>query len=334
MEYAVENNIVHIKKGLIGEISPAKPVEESIIDLERKKLSPDVFTEEDDKLLPKIRDFVVNSFKDIFKSVGIGDDKIKTIYIIGSILGKYYNDYTDIDCQAVIETDAETMVKIWDEIAKRYKVGYVYIDNNTHPINFYVREFTTDAELYPKSIDGVYDIWKDEWVQKNQPRFIIDPTIYKVAMNWSRKIENDIGELRRDIIEYLFYSEGEQNKDKLSVDIWEIESFRTMKFKEAIYDLSNIRSTMSAMKEWRTLCQTELTKEYEILPAEITVDYKNSSLFDGIIVWKLIDRFGYLTAMGNLKYLLIRYEKTELTKEQLIIEVAKVLNLDDLWKHK
>lgn len=333
MQYEIKENKIFIHATKSVESSPDDVINESIIDMERKTLSPDVFTE-GDILLPKIRDFIVNSFKSIFESCGV--DNIKTVYIIGSILGKYYNDYTDIDCQAVIDTDSETMSKVWDEIEKRFQVGYVYIDDNTHPINFFVRQYTNDEELYPKSIDGIYDVWKNEWIQKFQPKITIDPSIYQVSMNWCRKIEMDIGEIRRDIIEFLFYSNGEKNKDKLSIDVSQIESYRSMKFKEIVYDLSNIRSTMIAMKEWRTVCQKSMTDEYidkTATPGEITVTYSNAQIFDGIIVWKLLDRFGYITLMGNLRYILNKYDKQELSQEQLITECSKVLHLENLFKH-
>jgi hypothetical protein len=356
MEYSIENNIIHIKKPIqesipLNKIISEKTldmmdksidslkdglVSESLVDLERKRLSPDVFTD-DEKLLPRIKDFIVNLFKEIFISAGVSEDKIKTIYIIGSILGKYYNDYTDIDCQTVINGDDTEVQKLMDTIWKKYPAGYLYItskeQSNTHPVNLYVRKYTTDEELYPPTIDGIYDLLSDGWIQKIQPKFIIDYSTYEISMSWIRKIEQDINELKRDLVEYVFYSEGEKNKDKLAIDISQIESYRTMKFKEIIYDLSNIRTTMGVLKDWRTKCQLGMVEEYKEVPVEIIIDYKNFITFDGIITWKLADRFQLISIMGAVRYVFSSYEKNELSKEQLIIELSKVLNVLGTSKH-
>jgi len=309
-------------------------VSESLVDLPRKALESEIWGD-NQKLKPEVRDFILKNFEDIFKKLSIDDKQVKSIYIVGSIVGKYYNDYTDIDVHAVLEGESDEIIdKIGLELGRKFKNGYIYMPNSTHPINFYVLRYTKDEELYPATIDGVYDIWKDEWIQKKQPNIEIDMSIYEVSLNWSRKIELDIGELRRDLIEYLYYNEQEQKTDKIEVEGSKVSSLKQMKWKELLYDLAAIKDTMTSLKYWRTECQKKVAEEYKELPEKIEVDYKNSDIFDGIIVWKLLDRFEYISLMGNLKYIFSLFNEDAYTKEDVLEQTRGVLKIDNLWKRE
>jgi len=320
----------------LDKIKKENQIGESLVDFEQKTLAKKVWTK-DEKLKPELKKFILKIFDEIFKKLDIEKNRVKTIYIIGSITGKYYNDYTDVDTQAVVEFEnEEDYEKALELLKKKFTYGYVYPPNMPdfkHPINFYIRMYESDEDLYPATIDGIYDVLKDKWIQKAHTKINIDKTSYDIAMNWARKIEIDVGELKRDLIEYLFYKESEKNIENLAIPKESLTALRNQKLKEVLYDLDGIANTMAVLRQWRQDCQIKIIEEYKDLPKEINVNIKNLDNFVGIIVWKILDRFGYVVMMGRIKSIFRDYQDNEIDKEKLIEQIADLILPKDLWKH-
>jgi len=132
----------------------------SIFDKKKSVLSPAVFI--NDKLRPSVR---VELIEDLY---GVIPPKfIRGITVIGSILGYYYSDTSDIDVQ--VELSDKNAVDYYSAIAKAFnRSGKNMLGTTKHPVNYFVLPEIDRANT--EALMAGYDVINDKWIKKPDDR--------------------------------------------------------------------------------------------------------------------------------------------------------------------
>lgn len=119
-----------------------------------------------DELNLRVRDKLMTIADDFWESCNIKWVKPKTVVLTGSICNFNWSSFSDIDVHVVVD---------FSEIHERKDFVQEYFDekkndwNNTHdnlnifgyPVELYVEDVDAETES-----NGIYDLWKNEWVKK------------------------------------------------------------------------------------------------------------------------------------------------------------------------
>lgn len=316
-------------------------VSESILDFRKKTKNPAIWLDED-HIRPELVQKIIGMYDRVFREFGVDWNSVKSIYVTGSNTGRYWSEGSDLDTAALLDLDDEEIKNIVDSLYEKYGDIHFFIRAEENGVEiwsgllnlFFIRY--DEKNKYPISLDGIHEIYPVERpVQKRSPKIEIDPMVFEAVLGWVRKVESDLDELRRDISDFMFYSEGLLLADKISVEKEEIKSKAEMKFKEIMYDISSIKQTMSIIKNMRTENHKKLSDDYagRDIPDSLKIDYKTMSRFDGMIVAKLLDRYGCSKIAGDV---LVTYAKNvdEETKKLKCDMHDMVRQLADIWKKR
>lgn len=119
-----------------------------------------------DELNLRVRDKLMEIADDFWESCNIKWVKPKTVVLTGSICNFNWSSFSDIDVHVVVD---------FSEIHERKDFVQEYFDekkndwNNTHdnlnifgyPVELYVEDVDAETES-----NGIYDLWKNEWIKK------------------------------------------------------------------------------------------------------------------------------------------------------------------------
>ena len=119
-----------------------------------------------DELNLRVRDKLMTIADDFWESCNIKWVKPKTVVLTGSICNFNWSSFSDIDVLVVVD---------FSEIHERKDFVQEYFDekkndwNNTHdnlnifgyPVELYVEDVDAETES-----NGIYDLWKNEWIKK------------------------------------------------------------------------------------------------------------------------------------------------------------------------
>ena len=119
-----------------------------------------------DELNLRVRDKLMEIADDFWESCNIKWVKPKTVVLTGSICNFNWSSFSDIDVHVVVD---------FSDIHERKDFVQEYFDekkndwNNTHdnlnifgyPVELYVEDVDAETES-----NGIYDLWKNEWVKK------------------------------------------------------------------------------------------------------------------------------------------------------------------------
>jgi len=272
-------------------------IKESVVDFEKKDLNPALWSGK--KLKKEASNQIWKAIEDVLKEADIEKDRLTSVMIEGSNLTYYYNKYTDIDIHLYIENVTEVeKEKISVPIKSFNKEGNV-IKGSKNNLELYLMD-----ETQLKRLSGPrYDLIKDKWLA--DPRKINVPAeIYKaaveIALTFARDLDLAIGELKRDIIEYIALET--EIEDMLNVDIKKLEKTKQFKVGEIKADMEALSIKEQSIKDMRRRAYSE---EYE--PKEETLYYIKSGDTDrsytlNNMVFKILQRFGYVDPLKMIKY--------------------------------
>lgn len=209
------------------------------------------------------------------KSLGKHGGTPKRIIIVGSSVGYRWREDGDIDVHV------EGKFPNFD-----YEVDEYPVVNSKLKI-----EIALMNKKIPKTrVEGMYSITNDKWIkppERYSGKVFWNPLIEE-AISWARKIDLDMGELKRDLLEYVLYKESKSDNTVLARKADEIKS-----------DLNSIIETWDSVKDARTLALKGKSAE--------TRFFKNPSksrmLNPENLVMKLLQRFQYVELMKRVKSL-------------------------------
>jgi len=312
-ECSVENRYSNVHVFTQSKYSPQKHrlIYESIIDPKQQQLDKDIWTD-DNKLHKSVKDTIMSDIDDMIKNDILKQDQVKEILLLGSITTYNYTKDSDIDVNVSVEMSDEELAE-----AKQFLNEYngKNAPGTTHPINYFFKN--SPIELMDRS---AYNIRTDEWISDpDETDVSIDNfrIIVEEAISWCRKIDLDIGELRRDFLEYLMY-------EYLVKENGNSEAFEDAlqdKENEVKAGLDSLKINLISIKELRN--KAFEGDDYELLMNNtniISPDYNTKN-----IIYKIIERYGYLDMLHDAK----KIHQNAVDGKNIKNDLIKFLKIDE-----
>lgn len=271
---------------------------ESVIDIPQKTYSKLIFDNadtEEPKLKDSVRKIILDQVKEFEKKA-----PVVKFTLIGSILTKQYRDDADLDVNVLFDVPVNQRDEKRLEIAKSLKdINGRTVPGTNHPINYFV---LTDPKLKERNdnlSDGMFDIVANKFIKK-PIAFKFDPEKY--AKEFEDKVKRlDVvkGELERDIIDYT---------DLKRLDSDNIDNLKGIISTKVGEIMSGIKALVDAgdqtMKDRKEVFDADLT------PDEIR-DYGKKNALPKNVIYKMLEKYHYLTFYKKLKEILKDGEVTD-----------------------
>jgi predicted nucleotidyltransferase len=303
-------------------------VDESILDVEKKELNPEIW--KDKKLKKDIVEQLMTIIRKILKDSNIEEDRLTAAFLEGSNLTYYYTKYSDIDAHMYIDDIKDEEKEIIDSKIYDFNKETVFVKGTKNNIELYLM----DATQKKRTNGPRYDLIEDEWV-KPPNRIKMPAEMYKAAveisMTFARDLDLAFGEIKRDIIEYMVLTK--ELEDVLNIDIKELEDTRKMKVEGLKADLEALiikEENIKAMRR-KAFMEDYIPKDETLYHIPIGEGDRSYTLLN--MIFKILQRFGYVDSLKKLKYDV--YNKAIENKDfdgnidfyiKRIIEVLKIFN--------
>jgi hypothetical protein len=256
-----------------------KDLDESILDPIHKDLSRDIWMRSN-KLKPQVRKHILDQINEWLPLYT--EKKPKKVFIAGSMAGFQYTQYSDIDVNMVIDLSDEKL----KEVASLLPNGN-NLPGTQHPVNYYIA-----SKFQLEKSGAIYDLLGDKWLTKpeKQKANIHYKAVLEISLSWMRKVDLDIHELERDVLEYKLYEHYLDQKD-IEIDLDEIKDYLGVKESEIKADIDAIHITYHMIKKFRRepFEKPDFESDFLTQVDEVDANYTINNL-----VYKTLERFGYL----------------------------------------
>jgi len=268
-------------------------INESVLDPTHEDLSKDIWTKTK-RLKTDVKNHILSTLN-VWLSL-YTDKEPKNVYLAGSMTGYQYTSYSDIDVNVVIDFPDEKI----KAMSKLLPNGNNLLGTE-HPVNYYIAN-----KFQLKEAGSLYDIVDDKWIVEPEKRDVNvhHKAVLEITISWMRKIDLDVNELKRDVMEYKLYKDYLTQKD-LEIDVDEVKQYLQLKEIEIKADIDTIHITYHMIKQFRK----EAFKEKEFKSDFLTqVNAINANYTINNLVYKTLERFGYLEILH--KYAGMEFEDT------------------------
>lgn len=284
---------------------------ESIIDPMRKTLDKNVFVnpEEDEATIDPLISAQIRAAIRQIEQVA----PVHNYYLVGSILGKHYNDRSDLDVTVEILKDDADEAKQEELYALLKNLNGQMAHNSSHPINYHFNFVDEDEDL-SDNFDNIYDFKSDSWTKKSEDKYIDPESFMEDFDEKIQSIDLNAMEIRRDIID-LDLLRG-LKKDEVE-GLLELVEAR----------LEDIEDNIEAMIDLEGDIADERREAFKnITPSELKkLGTKNAMPIN--IIYKLMERYYYLDLINTLKEIL---EEDDEIEQDDIPEIKKAFrDFDD-----
>ena len=254
-------------------------LDESIMDPVHKDLSRDLWYK-NKTLKDDVKKFILEHLGEWLSLYT--DKQPKNIFIAGSMTGFQYTEYSDIDVNVIIDLSDEKIKEL-----TAFLPNGKNLPGTQHPINYYI---TNRFQL--ENAGPIYDVLKNKWIKKAEKRHINIhyKAVLEITLSWMRKIDLDVNELKRDVLEYRLYKHYLEQQN-LEVDIDEVEQYLHTKENEIKADIDAIHITLHMIKRFRKEPFTEPDFKSDFLSQVSAV---NANYTINNLVYKTLERFNYL----------------------------------------
>jgi len=254
-------------------------INESVLDPIHEDLSKDIWTKTR-RLKPDVRNHILSALK-IWLSLYTNEEP-KNVYLAGSMTGYQYTSYSDIDVNVVIDLP-DDKIKAMSKLLPNGN----NLPKTEHPVNYYIAN-----KFQLEEAGSLYDIVDDKWKVKPEKKDVNvhHKAVLEITISWMRKIDLDVNELKRDVMEYKLYEDYLTQQD-LEIDVDEVKQYLQLKEIEIKADIDTIHITYHMIKQFRK----EAFKEKEFKSSFLTqVNAINANYAINNLVYKTLERFGYL----------------------------------------
>lgn len=266
-----------------------KDLDESILDPIHKELCKEIWNN-NQRLKTDVKKHILDHLEEW---LSLYTDKVpEKIYLAGSLTGFQYTQYSDVDVNVIIDL-ADDKVKALSKFLPNGK----NLPGTKHPVNYYI---TNKHQL--KKAGSLYDMSHDKWIREpaRDDINIHYKAVLEIALSWMKKVDLDVGELHRDVLEYKLYKHYLEEQKELEVDIDEIKDYIVVKESEIRADIDAIHITYHMIKQFRS----EPFQEKEFKSDFLTqVDAINANYSINNIVYKTLERFNYLDKLHEYSQL-------------------------------
>ncbi len=253
---------------------------ESILDPIQKELCKEIW-QSNNKLRTSAKKHILDNLETWLNLYT--EKKPTDVVLAGSMTGYQYTSYSDIDVNVVIDLGDGDIKKI----SKLLPNGNM-LPGTKHPVNYYV---TNKKQL--QKAGSIYDILHSKWIREPEKKDvnIHYKAVLEITISWMRKIDLDINELRRDVIEFKLYSDYLSDQKGLEIDVDEIKDYLSVKESEIKADIDVVSITLHMIRQFRKEAFGDKDFKSDFLTQ---VDATNSNYSINNLVYKTLERFGYL----------------------------------------
>lgn len=268
---------------------------ESILDIPKTMLDQDVFDE--DVLRPSVTEKIFESITELKEISGI-DFNIEKIYIIGSILTKFWSSNSDIDVNVLIdfEKEVEEIDGITQEELRFKLLSSLFSVQNeirfveNHPINLYISDL--DHEIFSKEM---YDVIENKhFTNEEISGFQIDREAnLRKTLEIKQKshdiidfLSDTIRDIQIHLIDYKFYLDELKHIEILDLFFLDHIYLEIERLKDILED--DYKYIVEILKTLRKIRIEGLKTQAGIFSA-VNMEYK------------ILEKYGILQDFKNLK---------------------------------
>lgn len=271
-----------------GQKEVMEELTESVLDPVQKTRCLEIF-DSTEKMLPEVKNFIVETFKKWKDELDNVSFTIDGIYLIGSSASFQYTETSDVDITIVSHDFNEE--ENWEVI--RILPNGNNLPNTEKPVNYFIRN-----ELVERLAENIYDIQNDEWIKKTSPEDISIPHSYilELAKFFMNAIDLTVSEFERDKTAYLEYKALDPEK----VEITEEEKTDVMnkKMEELKADLDSIRIGNHLIRGFVHDAYDSEEKYFRV-----NIEIPNLTLAPqksvNNLVYKCLEKYGYRDKIDN-----------------------------------
>jgi len=294
-----------ISYGYFSKLS--KAVKSSLLDLPRSQLDPNIWMSDGElpTLRPDFKKFLVQSWEHGVQAVlsRSAAPWMKRIIFLGGTASYQWRESSDIDINIVVDfpafrriyTDFASVDEARDYLIQLgHKVNASGVYWQQHPVNFFIQE----PDVFRPVTDAAYDVLEDCWLipplvlpEDFDPKKYFAPYL-KVAESWMNKFDEVIMSLRRSVIDYK--NNQEMREDPyLSQDKELLEKRHTEICDEVTLHLKRLLMWFEELHERRSDLYKKLREQEEAKPF--------ARFQEPEVVWKYLEKYGYLDLLVSLK---------------------------------
>lgn len=264
-----------------------EPLAESVLDPINKERCKDLF--KNDKLIPTARKFILDIIADFKRQVNFPFE-VRNIYMIGSSTGFQYSATSDIDIEVETTIPKSKLYQIIKIIPKG-----TLLPNTQKPINLFI---VTDGDEYNfDQAENVYDIKGNKWLKQTEKSNHNIPYQYikdlsQFFMNGCDLTLSKFNQDKKEIQEYM-------GLDPKVQEISEKEKAEAIDRK-----INDIKNDIDAITMAHHVIFSFEKEGYNNMPFKLRIDMeKNDDPRYSVnnLVYKMIDRFGYLDKLNEAK---------------------------------
>lgn len=291
----------------------------SILDYQQDALCGDIWLDHG-QMRPAIKTFILSMMTQFFEDLNImGSDAFVAEYYVGSSLATYfYKADSDLDVKAIIDMsvfkdnnpgyahiDDDEVLESLIKLGRKSLWATAFIPATNHPLDTYFYSTEEASAMNLLKYDSLYSITKDMWLKepKRLPKGLSTEYVLQQAKekadNFIIKLDEDILNTKRDSIDFALLIDYIKT---LSYD--EVKEFakQLRKMYETIdFDLAQLVKDRDIIKKMRqeAFSGTDLKSEL----AQLMQSFNYS---DGNIVFKLLQRYGYMRILTEIHDLYTR----------------------------
>ena len=289
-------------------ISILKNLIESSIDFPSEDLPLDIWQKEGDSyiLKPELKEKILDALSQYpdLDLLDIADN----IHIVGSIGTNLYDEDADIDIH-IVPNPEKLPTKDPDELQELQRNVMNWFKNNRDEKDWYVNEhpFEVYLQLNPTQdyySDTIYDLLEDKWLKPHR-KYDLTYNPYEIYGNVFTEIQKltapadiAIGELRRDVIDYNRLTDAMKKLSKSQKE--KLKGMLETKLDELEDDIENLAKNKEVWRDVRHKNNISTTE----LEDDISKLTQSDEWKQGNAIFKLIDRYAYMTLINNLNKLI------------------------------
>jgi hypothetical protein len=253
---------------------------ESILDAPKSELDKDIWIGK--KFKPSHKKEIVSKIEKFAKKM-FPENKIKKMYILGSITTFQYNQTSDIDVQIISDLSDKQIKELAKQLPNGWELGSTH-----HPVNYYL----TNSEENAKKSVTLYDLDSDKWIREPKKSKVKVPISYilEIAKFFMDGIDLRIAEYERDKIE-LEQLKKQLDDQKSEIDIDELKQAIEMKENEIKSDLDAIHVGHHVFKAFR---REGFDKKDDGPQFLISIQSNDPNYSMNNLVYKEIETHGYM----------------------------------------